>query len=566
MTVQPALTNGAMREFVFPVAATNGMMISGQMSVCHTHTPAVIRLTHSKPNSKPCSAYSRISNNYIVNENDNLLAHTSLYKELELAKENVFHNDKNGIAGSKIHNVLKSNFVDDCQISLSGTACDQDAVNVLNHDTLIDALLKSNSNIRPASRQSTCASSTKSHPRPHSDVNHCEHLHNSKPCSRPQSSVNHHVYQYSKPHTRPQSGEDFGEFYHSKPHTGETSIASDEENAPEGSVTGSTTLAVDVNEERTSERKEQNDNNILTDTNNVNINSHRTPNKKGKRNKKRSKSQGSFNLTKPYIVANSTKIIKISKMKIPSATKTTKQNNNESKKETKIIIENNLLQVQAQGKPLLVCKQARLTSQESNIEDRSNTARSSKSENGPSTEKHKSTGVSLPQVAKEFMVNSGIDSTTSTTSSIHHSNNGSSTNRSFIFPNNKLSLHQAHEIARLTKIYLSEKHSGSLKDCGMEFPCAPPATPTPEKEAQKRSAKQKEDKAKIDKQMMKDKEKDQKLRQRREIYALNAIMTELEHKRFMEFCNETGDPQFFHAISLFCMELMLVTTYLYNNQ
>lgn len=38
-----------------------------------------------------------------------------------------------------------------------------------------------------------------------------------------------------------------------------------------------------------------------------------------------------------------------------------------------------------------------------------------------------------------------------------------------------------------------------------------------EKEAQKRSAKQKEDKAKIDKQMIKDKEKDQKLRQRREV-------------------------------------------------
>lgn len=199
----------------------------------------------------------------------------------------------------------------------------------------------------------------------------------------------------------------------------------------------------------------------------------------GKRNKKRSKSQGSFNLNKPYLVTNNTKIIKISKMKIPAATKTTKQNNNENRKETKIVIENNLLQVQAQGKPLLVCKQAKLTSQDSNNDDRSNTARSSKSDTGSSTDKPKSTGVSLPQVAKEFMVTSGVDPTTNTTHSSHHSNNGSFTNRSFIFPNNKLSLQQAHEIARLTKIYLSEKHSGSLKDCGMEFPCAPPATPTP---------------------------------------------------------------------------------------
>lgn len=277
MTVQPALTNGVMREFVFPVTAPSGMMINGQMSVCHTHTPAVIRLTHSKPNSKPCSAYSRVSNNYIVNENDNL-AHTSLYKELELAKENVFHNDKNGIARSNFSNALKSNFVNDCQVN-SVTVDNQDTVNVLSHDTLIDALLKSNSNIRPASRQSHCDSS-KSNTRPQSDVNLSDH--HPKPRTRPQSCVNHGENLYgSKSNIRPRSGEDFGNFYLSKPHTRNASVASDEENTPEESVTGSATLTGDVNEDETSERKELVDSNTLTDTNNRNNIGHRTPNKKG---------------------------------------------------------------------------------------------------------------------------------------------------------------------------------------------------------------------------------------------------------------------------------------------
>ena len=34
---------------------------------------------------------------------------------------------------------------------------------------------------------------------------------------------------------------------------------------------------------------------------------------------------------------------------------------------------------------------------------------------------------------------------------------------------------------KVTKIFLSDKHSGTVKDCGIEIPCAPPATPTPGK-------------------------------------------------------------------------------------
>ena len=36
---------------------------------------------------------------------------------------------------------------------------------------------------------------------------------------------------------------------------------------------------------------------------------------------------------------------------------------------------------------------------------------------------------------------------------------------------------------KLTKIYLSQKQSGVIKDCGTSVPCAPPATPTPGEES-----------------------------------------------------------------------------------
>lgn len=38
---------------------------------------------------------------------------------------------------------------------------------------------------------------------------------------------------------------------------------------------------------------------------------------------------------------------------------------------------------------------------------------------------------------------------------------------------------QAESLKKVKKIYLSDKQSGTIKENGMEFPCAPPATPTP---------------------------------------------------------------------------------------
>ena len=40
----------------------------------------------------------------------------------------------------------------------------------------------------------------------------------------------------------------------------------------------------------------------------------------------------------------------------------------------------------------------------------------------------------------------------------------------------------AEDFRKVKKIFLSEKQSGTLKESGMEFPCAPPATPVPGKE------------------------------------------------------------------------------------
>lgn len=38
---------------------------------------------------------------------------------------------------------------------------------------------------------------------------------------------------------------------------------------------------------------------------------------------------------------------------------------------------------------------------------------------------------------------------------------------------------QAEELKKMKKIFLSDRQSGTIRESGMEFPCAPPATPTP---------------------------------------------------------------------------------------
>ncbi|XP_059146096.1 uncharacterized protein LOC131933330 [Physella acuta] len=117
--------------------------------------------------------------------------------------------------------------------------------------------------------------------------------------------------------------------------------------------------------------------------------------------------------------------------------------------------------------------------------------------------------------------------------------------------------------ARSTKVYLSEKQSGILSDCGMTVPCAPPATPTTEQlkkieyipslkdvrsqrlvqrklqtiedRAAKKEKKKLEDEVKIDKMSIRDRKIALKKTQRQEIYALNKVMTDLENQKFIDF-------------------------------
>lgn len=164
----------------------------------------------------------------------------------------------------------------------------------------------------------------------------------------------------------------------------------------------------------------------------------------------------------------------------------------------------------------------------------------------------------LPQMTNNFMVKSDVKERTSGQDSLQSS-------KSFVYPPSRVN---HTDISRITKIYLSEKQSGVVRDCGMDVPCAPPATPLPdpskkveyipcmndirsqravkvklqvlEKEAQRKSARRRDDHAKQEKLQQKEREKDLRVKQRMEIYALNKIMTDLENTRFREFCEKKG--------------------------
>ncbi|KAK3587307.1 hypothetical protein CHS0354_011288 [Potamilus streckersoni] len=153
-------------------------------------------------------------------------------------------------------------------------------------------------------------------------------------------------------------------------------------------------------------------------------------------------------------------------------------------------------------------------------------------------------------------------------SSDHKMFQNTETTLSAIYGRPQSSYQKNVEAARVRKVFLSEKQSGSIKESGMEIPCAPPVTPMPdmlkkyeyipsmndiraqravklklqimENHTRQRSEKKKEEYAKVEKQQLKDKERSIKAQQRMEIYALNKEMTELENRRFQEFCKLNG--------------------------
>ncbi|XP_022100000.1 uncharacterized protein LOC110984285 [Acanthaster planci] len=118
-------------------------------------------------------------------------------------------------------------------------------------------------------------------------------------------------------------------------------------------------------------------------------------------------------------------------------------------------------------------------------------------------------------------------------------------------------------LSRVTRVYLSDKQSGNLRECGSILPCAPPCTPTPqmmqkyqyipsmmdlrsqravrdrlsgmEQKAKKKQQQQREEARKVEQQLQRDQVSAWKQRQRLEIYALNKIMTEFEENNFQQF-------------------------------
>jgi len=124
------------------------------------------------------------------------------------------------------------------------------------------------------------------------------------------------------------------------------------------------------------------------------------------------------------------------------------------------------------------------------------------------------------------------------------------------------------EPERVTKVYLSQAQAKLLYEMGMSMPSAPPATPRPEQlrnheyipclydimaqrslkaqlevmEQRELRKKEKvlEEKLKLEKQESKAKEKLLRQHQRKEIYALNKVMTEMENNNFHNFINTYG--------------------------
>ncbi|KAK7093399.1 uncharacterized protein [Littorina saxatilis] len=121
---------------------------------------------------------------------------------------------------------------------------------------------------------------------------------------------------------------------------------------------------------------------------------------------------------------------------------------------------------------------------------------------------------------------------------------------------------------RVTKVYLSQKQSAPVKDCGVLVPGAPPATPTPDhlkqyeyvpsltdiksqrhmrhrlerinKADAEQADKRRGEQAKQEQLTYKEKVIEQKKRQRQEIYALNKVMTDLEYINFEELVKTKG--------------------------
>ncbi|XP_060071404.1 uncharacterized protein LOC132551294 [Ylistrum balloti] len=561
MTAQSVLTKGKFHDFPFrktvPASPGNdsdvvGSSLGGRVPMyMDGAAPAVIRLTHTGSNSKPTSAYSTISaRNHLFDINDTIVVQES---------------HQNGIiaglhSGSKATQSHSQPFIySERSSSRNGIIAAKQSLSQIQDSRALDvadihSLLTSDANRRPLSRQRI-----------------------NTPKDIKQPGLDHEFTDLARCKTSASTRSNIGL-------TDETvnrtcpSGNSDEDDKDED------------NDDQNEDKDDVEDtfplkgNPYMQEPDIiVNVPS-KSSTKKGKKNKKRSKSSMSTKMKIKLQASN--RLYQQGKMKIPQATKVKSEKETSNKSSMNDGVLSNLSNVlQAQSKPITLVKHDHVVNSSSKQTHRSGAmseilrpkiaqieALKSFSKSSGGSRRGGTDSQTSQNRLPQMTINNLVQQSSNQEPSVHMSATSDllSTPKSCLHNENRVTYYQTsvNEIAKITKVYLSEKHSGTMKDCGMEYPCAPPATPTPdqlkkveyvpsmndiraqravklklqvlEKEASKRIEKQKEEKARQEKLQMKDREKELKMKQRNEIYALNKAMTELEQHRFQEFCSKKG--------------------------
>ncbi|XP_033763700.1 uncharacterized protein LOC117344926 [Pecten maximus] len=558
MTAQSVLTKGKFHDFTFrrTVSASPGndsdavgSSLGGRVPMYMDATaPAVIRLTHTGTNSKPTSAYSTISTrNHLFDINETIVVQES-------------HNTGTIVGAHSDHKAAQSHsqpfIYPDRLPSRNGFITAKQSLSQIQDSRALDvadihSLLTSDANRRPSSRILRENTSKDIKPPDHefTDLARCKTA----------TTLRSGFIEETDNHTCPSGHSD-----------------EDDKDKDNGDQVEDKDELEDTFPLKGNPYLQEPD--IV-----INVPS-KSSTKKGKKNKKRSKSSLS---TKMKIkLQTSNRLYQQSKMKIiPPATKVKSDKENRTSANDSTF--SNLSSVlQAQCKPITLVKHEQVPVSSPKHTHRSGAMSEilrpkiaqidalkpySKSSGG-SRRAGGTDSLTSQEKLPQMTINNLVQQNSSQEPSVHMSSGSDllSTSKSFLHNENRVTYYQTsvNEITKVTKVYLSEKHSGTMKDCGMEYPCAPPATPTPdqlkkveyvpsmndiraqravklklqvlEKEASKKMEKQKEEKARQDKLQMKDREKELKMKQRNEIYALNKAMTELEQQRFQEFCSKKG--------------------------
>lgn len=556
MTAQSVLTKGKFHDFTFrrTISASPGndsdavgSALGGRVPMyMDGASPAVIRLTHSGSTSKPTSAFSTISTrNNLFDINETIVVQES---NVSVASP---HSGQRAIQSHSQPLVFPERTP-----STDGIITVKQSLSQIQNSRALDvadifSLLTSEANRRPpSSRQRVVRENTSK------DIKPPDHEFTDLARCKTATTVKSGFIEESDNHTCPSDEDDRDEDNNDQ-------IEEKDNLANTFPLTGNPYLQEpDIA---------------------INV-PNKSSTKKGKKNRKRSKSTLSSKMKVKLQTSN--RLYQQGKMKmIPPATKVKTDKETTNRISASDSSFSNLTSVlQAQCKPITLTKQEQVPVSPSKHSHRSGAMseilRPKIAQIDALKPYSKSSGGSRrgvdsqasPDKLPQMTINNLVQQNPCQEPSVHTSSGSDllNTSKSLLHNENRVTYYQTsvNEVAKVTKVYLSEKHSGTMKDLGMEYPCAPPATPTPdqlkkveyvhsmndiraqravklklqvlEKEASKKMEKQKEEKARQEKLQMKDREKELKMKQRNEIYALNKAMTELEQQRFQEFCAKKG--------------------------